>query len=538
MRFTFPRAGLLLGSLCFFVAGCALPAASPNPKPPDDEEVIDPSIDAILAFDGPSIIELTPGESRDISVSTSPAGEHEIFFALFDAPSDSSLDAGHAVAGKDGRATVTLHAPSAPASFTLHAWIEGGPSADLTISVSKLGVGAIEVVPEYKGPRPVGEWVASVIAGTTCDALKGQLPGEPEGAFVAVDQAPENPLIQSIPVGPKLAVTVRAEHFAFGCTDAHDIAPGATTQVKVHVVDVPPTLDKAALDLRFDYAPEAGLYSKILSKARSELLGSFLTPQQAEAGALLDAMVDAAADPAELAEARAAAGWDALAALHFAQLPATLGSRMNKWIDLGLGGAAAELTGHMKAIEGVPGKALFYADHIGGLDALEAGAPPVHLLSWTAGPDDKFFLSGDVYFVPSRFIGAAGKAGAVQDLPGVETMADALAEVAACGDLAAALGATATCDTACLEALCRTAFAAKWQAALDASAAGSSVVTIDIGASGGLQVDDYALPVELSGTWLGHVTMGEASALTTGNVTGKTPPEEAPEEPPSSDPPQ
>jgi hypothetical protein len=65
------------------------------------------------------------------------------------------------------------------------------------------------------------------------------------------------------------------------------------------------------------------------------------------------------------------------------------------------------------------------------------------------------------------------------------------------------------------------------------------VVTIDIGASGLLKVDEYALPIELSGTWLGHVTSGGAIALTTGNVTGTTPPEDVPpEEPPSGDPPQ
>src|SRR6185436_10831536 len=129
---------------------------------------------------------------------------------------------------------VKLHAPSAPASFVLRARIKDGPVADLAVSVSKLGVGTLEVIPEYDGPREVTEWVASVVAGTTCDAIKAKLPGELEGALVAVSPAQAYPVIQSVPVGPKLAVTVRAGHFAWGCADAHDIAAGASTEVKIH----------------------------------------------------------------------------------------------------------------------------------------------------------------------------------------------------------------------------------------------------------------------------------------------------------------
>lgn len=520
----------MLASL--LLLGCGAGASSALPESHDTSDTDTPSVDAILSFDDPTSLEIAPGETREITLNTSPPDTYEIYVALLDAPSDTSLDASHLYAGPDGRATVKLHAPSAPASFTVHAWINNGPSADLAVSVSKLGVGAIEVIPDYDGPRPVTEWVASVIAGTTCDALAGQLPGEPEGAFVAVAPAPQYPLIQSVPVGPKLAVAVRAGHFAWGCTDAHDIPAGGSTSVKVHVVDVPPRLEQTKLDLAFEYAPESGPYAKMLGSARSDLLGAFFPPQKPLASALLDAMAAASADPASFEEERALSGWDTAAQAHFDQLAVPLPDLVNKWIDLGLAGASPELTGQIDAIEGVPGKALFYASRIGGLDAMTAGAPPVHLLSLTAGPDDKAFLSGSVYFLPSRFIGAAAEAGAEKDLMTVDTMADALAQAAACDDLATDLGPTPACDAACLADLCRAGLQLAWQAAIDASAQSASVATIDIGASGVFQVDDTAVPTALTGTWLGKVSAGGVSASVTGNVTGIAPPSDKPSQDP------
>ena len=97
----------------------------------------------------------------------------------------ASLDVAYVMTGSDGHASVTLHAPDAPSSFKLRAWIPSGPSAELAIAMSKVGVGSVQVTPDYTGQRPVDEWVASAIAGSSCDDLIGQLPGEPKGALVA-----------------------------------------------------------------------------------------------------------------------------------------------------------------------------------------------------------------------------------------------------------------------------------------------------------------------------------------------------------------
>lgn len=539
MRFAFLWAGVLLGSVASW--GCSVSEMAETEPLTDPPSKGDPPIDATLVFEGLSALELAPGEIRPVTVVTSPARKFELYFALLNAPSDASLDAAHVWTGGDGRATVSIRAPSTPASFTLRAWIKNGPSAELNVAVSKQGVGMIEVVPDYGGKRPITEWVGSVIAGTTCAAIADKLPGEPSGSLVATSPGQQNPLIQSVPVGPKLAVHVRAGHFAWGCADAHDITAGKSTKVKVHVVDVPPALGRTDLDLTLSYAPEPSAYGKLLKVARHGFLSAMFPPDKTEAAGLLDAMTSLAYDPESLSFARADGGWDALAEAHFAGLPAPLADRMSGWIDLGLAGAAPEIRGRLTAIEGVPGKALFHAQSVGGMDAAAAGAPPVHLFSWTSAPDDAVFLSGTLFWIPSRLVGAACGAGADVELGALDTITDTLAKAAGCTDLAASLGGTESCDQACLTELCRWALWTRWESALDASAYAGTVGTIHVGASGVVKVDDLATPIAMSGSWLGSVSDGGVSAQASGPVSGilaeDDPVPDDPEEPEGEDPP-
>lgn len=535
MHFASAWAGIFLGLA--ILPSCSvsdISESSPLPASPEEEEDV---IDATLVFEGPSAIELSPGETRPITVVATPEGPFELYFALIDAPGDASLDASHVWTDSAGRATVSIHAPGTPASFTLRAWIKNGPSTELAVSVSKQGVGTVEVVPDYDGNRTITEWVGAVIVGTTCDALADKLPGEPKGSLVATSPAQQNPLIQSVPVGPKLAVHVRAGHFAWGCIDAHDIAAGSTTKVKVHVVDVPPALDRTDLALALGFAPEPTAYGKILDSARDAFLGAMFPSNKTATESLLDGMVAFAADPSALALARYEGGWDALTDAHFAQLSAPLPERLAAWIDLGLASAAPEITGDLVAIDGAPGKAFFHVARINGLDAASLGVPPVHLMSWTSAPDDSVFLSGDLYWLPTRLIGAACRSGADQDLGPLASITDSLGKAASCSDLAATLVGTEACDAACLTELCRTALWARWEAASDVSAYEGVVGTIQIGASGVVKVDDAATPIAMSGTWLGTVTDGSLTADASGTIGGILSEDPIPEEPPAEDPP-
>lgn len=517
MRFAFVTAGVVLGSV---LAGCSASTAEPSPSTDDNKQTSSPTIDATLAFGEPASIEVSPGEERTISVSAFPATEYEIDFALIDAPADASLDAAYVLTKADGQATVTLHAPDAPSTFKLRAWIPNGPAAELEISMNKIGVGSVRVIPDYAGQRPVDEWVASAIAGSSCSALADQLPGEPKGALVATAPAAEMPLIQSVPVGPKIAVEVRAGHYAWGCTDVSDLAAGAAKDVLVHVVDVAPVLGKTSLDVTLTYDPAAAPYGDMLTTAREAFLDTFLPPYAPESQTLLDTMASLSADPAAFAAAREANGWDAIAESHFASVPQPLNDRMSEWIGLGFGAAAKVVSGQLSAIDGVPGKAIFVAQEIGGLSADSVGAPPVHLVSWTSQPNDKVLLSGTLYWLPSRFVGAACTVGAAQELGIVAPMADALSKAAACSDLAPQLTGIATCGAACMSDLCHAALELRWLGAIDTSAASGAVGTIHIDATGQIKVDDVALPIALQGDWLGDVSDGVTEAQASGKITG------------------
>lgn len=535
MRFAFVWVGALLGSA--LALGCAADGAEKYSNPDDTNETIAPTIDASLAFDVGSSIDVAPGETREITVIATPGDTYELYFALIGAPSNTSLDQSYVTTGKDGRATVKLQAPGTPASFTLRAWIPNGPTAELTITVSKTGLGAVEVIPDYNGQRPINEWVGSVIVGATCGDLASEMPGEPKGALVAISPAQENPVVQSVPIGPKLAIEVRAGHFAWGCTDAQAVTAKDVTKVKVHVVDVAPVLDQTSLDVELTYAPDAVTYGNMLQAARYSFLDTFLPPQAPEAESLLDTMTALSADPAAFATARAAGGWDILAYAHFAALPSSLTSRMDGWIDAGFGTAAPIVSGRLAAIEGVPGKAVFMASQIGGLDAVAAGAPPVHLMAWTSQPDDKVLLSGTLYWLPSRLAGAACAIGAEQDLGVAGTMADALAKTAACTDLAASLGGFDQCDATCLASLCKAALSSRWHEALDTSAVNGVAGTIEIDASGKIKVNDVAVPIALSGSWIGSVSDGETTASASGTLTGILSQDDGSQDPSGGDPP-
>src|SRR5262249_34936452 len=145
---------------------------------------------------------------------------YEIRFALLGDSFDASLDEASVIADSQGRANVVLHAPNMSTIFRLRASIEGGPSAEAQIAVSDQGFGTVRVLPEYMGTRAVKSWTASVVARAKCADIAPKLPTEPPGALVGTAGAAGYPIIKGAPVGPNLAVTLRAGHYMWGCSDA------------------------------------------------------------------------------------------------------------------------------------------------------------------------------------------------------------------------------------------------------------------------------------------------------------------------------
>src|SRR5947209_4999392 len=98
-----------------------------------------------VGFDESGTLELHPSELRVLHLTTDPAAD--IHLLLIGDAFDGSLDQGIITAGGDGKATVTLKAPSKPSSFHVVAHVGDNASDDLSVSVSELGFASVRILP-------------------------------------------------------------------------------------------------------------------------------------------------------------------------------------------------------------------------------------------------------------------------------------------------------------------------------------------------------------------------------------------------------
>ncbi len=526
MRFTWITAALVLvltsGAACNVSSDDAL-ARTPSLAPP-------PPSAALIRFEQEGTITLAPGELRRVHVFASPPTRYDVRFSLIGDALDGWIESAAVKANQDGMATIALHAPNQPTTFHLRASVvlengEAGPSAETSVAVSAQGFGTLRVLPQYAGKRAVEKWTASVVARTACADLATLLPGEPSGALVSKALLGKPLLVPNAPVGPNLAVAVRAGHYAWGCADTTDLKADGTLDVKVTIVDKAIDLGATNLDLALAYQPDAEGYGALIGDATELLRDAFLPLDLTEADTLLAAMEGAApADQAlAFAKARAAQGWDALSSAHFAALPTSLRERSTTWIAAGLLGQAPQINAHLSAKDGSPGTAELRVLTIGSVDAALAGVPTTSLFSWTADPDDTLILGGIMQWQPSRYVGAAALAGARIEQPSALTMADALAHAADCAELAADLSGFGACDTHCLDALCKKALDDRWSLGLTASLEAGKLGHLTITASGPAQLDDTAKPIGVQGSWLGTVSDSVLTAKVKGSFEGSPP---------------
>ncbi|MEO7327128.1 MAG: hypothetical protein ABI193_01030, partial [Minicystis sp.] len=255
MRFTLMHALALLAATG--LAACSAGDAFSPDGPVTPPEKTD---GRALYFQQEGTLTLQPGEVRKVVVIGSGEGPLQVAFSLLGNVGDAFVEASVVAADKKGVAWAVLHAPNQATTFTLRAAVVGegghlGTGAELSVAVSGEGFGTVRVLPRYTGKRAVKTWTASVVARTTCADLSAVLPGEPEGSLVAKADPGDAPLVDNAPVGPNLAVTIRAGHYAWGCADVSTLAPGSTLDVKVTVFDKPIVLAATNLDLKLSFAP-------------------------------------------------------------------------------------------------------------------------------------------------------------------------------------------------------------------------------------------------------------------------------------------
>lgn len=481
-----------------------------------------------LRFEDPRTLTLAPGDVEQIVVLGSPAAGYQISFALLGEPLDAWLDHAAVAAEPDsGRAYVELHAPSQPTTFHLRASVlddSGAPgaSADRSVAVSQDGFGSVAITPIYDGTRPVTEWTASVTAGVTCKDLTATLPMDAENALVETG-APGSPLVvENAPVGPNLAVVVRAGHYAWGCTDTTALTPGGTVKVDVDVLNKKLDLSAVELSAMFRYDAVATALAPIHEQGGALLAEAFLSKGSKVGSVVLNGM-QALLPPAgkfAFGVQRINKGWESLAATHFAAQSPGLRQQLELWIAAGLVQQSPSFEGALVS-SAKPDVGTLAVTHVGSVEAADAGAEPDAPLTWgTEG--DKVLLATSISWQPSRFAGAAALGPAELDFPGASSVADALAQSADCAALATAMGGFEGCDVTCVEQLCTAAIAARFGVALAASQASGELATLSLSASANAVVGDHAEPITLEGHFIGDATYGTTSLSMMGNLSAKT----------------
>lgn len=523
MRSILQRLGLVAGALA--LSACS--AGEVNGTGGSGGAAPTPDL-ATIRFDEPGTLALAPGALKVLGVTGEPAAAYSVGFALLGDAIDGWLEPSAVVAdASTGHALVTLHAPTSATTFRVRASLldgEGAPksSAERAVAVSDKGFGTVTITPAYSGQRPVITWTASVLAANCAD-LAAAFPDEPAGALTATGSAGDALVIDNAPVGPQLAVVVRAGHFAWGCTNTSALTPGATLPVSVNVIDR--ALDLAAADLvaTFSWPGDPGALSLFAADAAAALGGAFLPIGSKDGSVVLNAMAALvpAASAAAFSSTRINKGWDTIAIAHFAALAPPLRERLVGWAVAGLGLQSPSFAATITAAAD-PAQATIAVTRFGDVEGAAAGVTEAPA-TWNAEPNDAVLLAGSISWEPSRFAGAAALAAAKQDVIGAASVPDALATVADCPGLASALGGFTGCDGTCMTQLCIAALGARFSAALGSSQAGGALAHADLKASAHATVGDFAEPIGLTGHFIGAVTQGSLAATLNGDLEAQAP---------------
>lgn len=501
----------LFAALAVGMLGCSSASEALDSTTGDTPGLPGPS--ASIAFTQQGTLTLHPGELATLRVTTSPPGPYEVSFYLVGNALDATLDRTTVVAASDGSAEVTLRAPNHGTTFSVRAVLKDGPSVEAVVAVSDEGFGTLRVRASYAGKRPVESWIASAVAGVTCADLAPTLPADPEGGIVASAAPDEVLLVPAVPVGPKVAVAVRAGHAMWGCSDAAGLVAGSETEVTVKIFDKPIELDAASLAFSLGWEPAPEPMAELLGSSTAQLLDAMWPEGESESARALDALV--ASLPADaVADGTAAVvsgTWTDVAAVHWAAASLALRDTTGAWAESGLGASSPEITGRLQGLPAAPGKAAVTIESFLGVSPADAGIPAEHLLAWSADAEDKVLLTGALFWLPSRYVGAAVAVAAKAET-GAPSVPQALAQVVDCDALATSLGALPTCDVACVASACESGLASLWAAGRSASAEALSVGTLNLAAGGAATVGDAAEPLGWSGPWVGTLSDGLASA--------------------------
>jgi hypothetical protein len=491
---------------------------------------------SVLTPDGQALeaMNLNPGAVADVVVHAEPPAAHTLRFGLLGAPLDAVLGATEvATDPSSGDAHVSLLAPSSPTTFTVRATTTAGPFASLDFAVPQTNMALLAIKPSYAGERVVKNYVASAWENKTCadSDLKGSPPMDGD-ISASADAFPVSLLV---PANIKLAVLLRAERFAWGCTTVNAAIEGIENDVEVVMTNVPMNLDASDVDFTLTLDPPEA-FAAAAAAPEQGIVDAVLGTAEDDVDALLSAMAAKATNTTDFGAARTSLHWDSVVQSALGTNAAeALRAPLTRWMQSGTDGdnVKAGLVGSIQGMSGAAPK--FTLSSVFGVAPEQSGFTPASMPSpsWEAGADDGVLIGMSMTVSPATFLLAAAEGPALAEVADAHSVSEALAAIVSCNDVATALVAngvakgesTSKCALACTEQLCESAVA-QLLAAAAASDRGPSELDVALTASG--RVGGDAELTAFSGNWLGHWSISGATndlaGPASGTATGMTTP--------------
>jgi hypothetical protein len=497
-----------------------------------------------LTFQHLQPLELEPSVTQELVVTMTPVSPPQmVHFQLIDGPgtdngpgsvADAALDATEAMTNAQGQARVRLTAPSIPTTFEVRALIDP-VQARLSVVVGAQNSEALTVEAMYAGERTITEWIAEVYFDRTCSDLYGNPPEGPNPDMMVPFPAGDDVfVIEEVPVGRKLAVALRAEHFAGGCSGIDAVVEGQSNSVLVTVTNRPVQLDESDVALRLGLAGREDLLASAMESVIEAARAAALGEADSDTAALLDVMDEAAlAGPlgSRFANARVSSRWDI-------ELETALGTEgatsirddLGGWLTASVPSLAREdaILGRITAYTTVMDGANLVFETVSGFAARDAGFPASVAATWTADAHDNVSLGATILFNPAAWLVLSAQDSATSDEPDASSVGEALALRGARCDAVTEVLTThgqrvgescVGCDVTCTRLLCEQGLELLVNRAANALA--DEQAELRLAATGAAEVGSQAELRALDGSWVGALDAANRSSELAGDLSAE-----------------
>jgi trimeric autotransporter adhesin len=462
------------------------------------------------------------GKEYPLEVQVYPVGFRVVRFALLPGPGgsqpgDAALSGTDVSTDELGRVTVTLTAPTAPTTFLVRASSDGFPVATREVTVPTTGKASLLVEPDYSGERVVTTWYAAAVPNRTCAEVQDD-PFDDDLAWASSPGAVELP---DLTADTKLAVMMRADHFASGCVTFPGVVEGVDNRVTVPVTNVAIQLAESEVSISLDLA---GFQAAFQTAFEPSIVATLAAVGGDDVAALLDRMqAEADAGAGSFVDARSTQGWDAAVRTALGSGAATaLRGPLERWMRAGLANTSAgRFIGTLGAEGADPEGALLTLDTVAGLPPDALGVSAESDATWYSSlPVDEVFFGATLTLDPSLLLLGGALAPARTEVDGSATLTEALTALVSCDAVAAELvvrgvaagESFAGCDEDCTRSLCASALETLSEEleALDVL----EPFELEIAGAATAKVGPEAELVALDGTWVGQLAQdGETTGI-------------------------